>query len=229
MIGYGCDNILHARLITAAGQVVMASESENADLLWAIRGAGQFFGVVIELCIHTYPFAKIGNPDGSRSMGTFIFPVAKAEAVCEAVNSLVNNETHITAGHCMIVAPPPVFKQVIMVSAQFLGPEEKTDEAFTPLSSIEPIKTMISRSSFEGHSDHLAKMCEKGEFKRFNQVGIHDLTSQNFTELIDIHGKLLATCSDASRSGFTIEWHSRGGKPPSTTTSFGNHNVHLWL
>ena len=229
MIGYGCDNILSARLITADGEVVVASDSENADLLWAIRGAGQFFGVVIELCIRTYPFTEFGNADGSRSMGTFIFPVAKAEAVCDAINSLVNNQVYVTAGHCMVVAPPPDLKQIIMVSAQFSGPAEETDEAFKSLSRIGPIKTMSSRSSFENHSDHLAMMCAKGDFKRFNQIGVQEFDSKSFVELADNHRELLNSCPDAGRSGFTIEWHSRGRQPPSTATSFGNHDVHLWL
>ena len=44
LIGYGCENILSAKLVTANGDVVEATEECYPELLWAVRGAGQFFG-----------------------------------------------------------------------------------------------------------------------------------------------------------------------------------------
>ena len=46
LIGYGCENVLSAKLVTANGDVVEATEAYHPDLLWAVRGAGQFFGGV---------------------------------------------------------------------------------------------------------------------------------------------------------------------------------------
>lgn len=55
LIGYGSDNIVVAKLVTAKGELVTASATENSELLWALHGAGQFFGLVTELTIKTYP------------------------------------------------------------------------------------------------------------------------------------------------------------------------------
>lgn len=229
LIGFGCENIVSARLITADGTVVEATESDNPELLWAIRGAGQFFGLVLELVIRTYPLSIIGNPLGSRQLVTFVFLPQQASDVCRVMNKLMMDQENVSAGHVMITAVLPQLRQAVVVATQFFGSLEQAAKAFQPLVDLGPVQRTQTTTYFETRSNHSEMMCAKGDFKRFTQIGLTGFQPDNFLKLIDIHNKLLSTCPGSERSIFTLEWHSPSQKRRELDTSFGNRGIDSWL
>lgn len=57
--GLTIDNLLAAEVVTAAGDVVRASDTENPDLFWALRGGAGNFGVVTAFEFQAQPVSAV--------------------------------------------------------------------------------------------------------------------------------------------------------------------------
>jgi len=73
--GMTIDNLESAEVVTAAGEVVRASNTEHPDLFWALRGGSGNFGVVTHFEFRLHPV----GPDVLS--GLIVYPIAAAKSV----------------------------------------------------------------------------------------------------------------------------------------------------
>ena len=84
-LGLTIDSLLAVELVTADGRVVRASEDENPELFWGMRGAGANFGIVTTFEFLLHPF------EGPVTHGTVTHPIERVDELAERYHELVED------------------------------------------------------------------------------------------------------------------------------------------
>ena len=103
LIGHACDNMTAARVVTAAGETVEASEAGDRELLWGLRGGGGNFGVVTRFEFALHPVTEV-------VAGWLKFPHGAARSVLSAYRDV------------MAEAPDSLSAAALLTTDRDLGP-----------------------------------------------------------------------------------------------------------
>ncbi|MGY1739576.1 MULTISPECIES: FAD-binding oxidoreductase [unclassified Blastococcus] len=99
--GLSCDNLLAARVVTADGSRLVASEEENPDLFWALRGGGGNFGVVTEFTYRLHPVTDV-------LVGLMFFELRDGPAVWRFFDQMLDDAPREYGGYPAIHLGPPL-------------------------------------------------------------------------------------------------------------------------
>ncbi|KAJ7721598.1 hypothetical protein B0H16DRAFT_1677853 [Mycena metata] len=209
LCGYTSDSIVSARVVTSSGSMITVSSSSHPDLFWALRGAGQFFGIVTELIMQAYPLSVLGTPDGTVWTGSIVFPAQRAEAVLQALAPMIADESAPGTGLFLIAAPPPTFTTCIIIIPVFFGPVSVAEAYYQSLISLGPLM-MDCKPAF----------CSKGGFKRFAGAGMQKFEPSVWPKVIELFEELRRKCPDAGVTGYNKLSHSE--------TAFSHKDVKVW-
>ena len=137
--GMTCDSLVAADVVTPAGQLITADETEHADLFWALRGGGGNFGVVTSFEFLAHPVGPLVAFAGP------VYPLESAPTVMAAVRAYLEaapEEVNVSTTWWS-VPPAPAFPEelhgraVIVVGAVYVGPPEQGERTLLPLREIE--------------------------------------------------------------------------------------------
>jgi FAD/FMN-containing dehydrogenase len=138
--GFTCDNLIKAEVVTADGRQVIASEDENADLFWGLRGGGGNFGVVTAFHLRLHPVGPIVLG------GQLMYPAPMAADLLRFYRDFIlAAPNEVCGGLAFITAPPEEFvpepvrgQPVVGVVVMYAGDPDEGDEVFRPLREFGP-------------------------------------------------------------------------------------------
>jgi len=136
--GMTIDNLISAEIVTADGSLRRASENENPDLFWAIRGGGGNFGVVtsFEFGLHSV------GPE--ILAGLMVYPFAEAKQVLRKYREFMESAPEeLNIWVVLRQAPPLPFlpetvhgKEVVVLAIFYSGEISKGQKMIEPLRSF---------------------------------------------------------------------------------------------
>jgi len=133
--GMTIDNLLSAEVITADGQQLNASESENADLFWGLRGGGGNFGVVTRFDFQLHPVGP------NVLSGLIVFPFEQAKSVISQFARFTETmPEELNVWMVTRKAPPLPFlpaevhgREMIALALCYIGDPEEGERLIAPL------------------------------------------------------------------------------------------------
>ncbi|MGZ5151273.1 MAG: FAD-binding oxidoreductase, partial [Burkholderiales bacterium] len=137
--GLAIDNLLEVDVVLADGRFVRASEKENPDLFWALRGGGGNFGVVTSFLFRLHPLKNvIGGPT--------LWHLDEAGKVMRWYRDFIRKAPPELNGWFAFITVPPVppfpealhLKKVCAVVWSYTGPESEAEKVFAPIRAFGP-------------------------------------------------------------------------------------------
>jgi FAD/FMN-containing dehydrogenase len=226
--GLATDNLVAADVVTADGHLVRASETENAELLWGLRGGGGNFGIVTSFELALHPLGPMVYS------GLVVYPGAAAADVLRAFRKWAEDAPdEITALVNLTTAPPlPAIpaewhgKKIAALLAVSTGPLEEGDAVVAPLrAAAEPIADLLGPMPYLAMQTLLDPLWPQGIHAYFKAANLARFDDELIERLSRLH-------LDAPGPQAEIHVHQMGGavgRTPEEATAFPGRSMPFLL
>jgi FAD/FMN-containing dehydrogenase len=226
--GLAVDSLRSAELVTAEGDVVRASEAENPELFWALRGGGGNFGVVTEFEFDLHPF-------GPEALGGLILHrLEDASDVLRFSRDFMERAPdELTVFETFMTAPPEApfpaelqGRPVLGLGILYAGPVAEGEKVLRPLREfglpaldiVAPMPALAIQQMLDPTAPHGMR-----NYSRSHWLG--ELPDAAIDELVRRHADVPSPMSLVinGRMGGAVERVSR------EATAFGHRNANRLL
>ena len=192
-LGLTIDNLLGAEVVLASGDRVPASETENPDLFWAIRGGGGNFGVVTSFEFRLHPIGP------EVLSGLVVHPIAAARDVLRFYRDFVTRAPEeFVCWFVMRQAPPLPFlapewhgKEILGLAICYSGDLAEGERVCKPLRAFgSPIADVVGPQPYTGWQQALDPLLTAGARNYWKSHDFRELSDGLIDVFIDAAGKI---------------------------------------
>ena len=191
--GLTVDNLLSAEVVTAAGELVRASATDNPDLFWAIRGGGGNFGAVTSFEFRLHPVGP------QIIAGLIVHPLSAAKEVLREYRRLVAQAPDELC--CWVVmrkAPPLPFlppeahgTEVLVLAVCYAGDSAAGERAVAPFRAIgSPIADVVGPTQYIEWQTAFDPLLTSGERNYWKSHDFVELADGLVDVLLNAAGRL---------------------------------------
>jgi FAD/FMN-containing dehydrogenase len=211
--GLVSDNLVSVDIVTADGQFLTASESENADLFWAVRGGGGNFGVVTSFEYRLHELEPI-------TAGVALYPFAMAKDALRFYREFTSSAPDSVTTMAGISNGPVAGEKAVWIGVCHSGPKTEGERLLRPIKKFgPPVMDMIGPMPYTA----LQTMSDAN----YSSGNRNYWRSNYLTELSDEVIDIIVTRSDGLPSGagstpYFEHMHGAVGRMGEQHTAFSN-------
>jgi len=177
--GLTVDQLLSVDMVTADGEFVKASEKENPDLFWGVRGAGSNFGIVTEFEFRLNTLGPI------VLAGPIVWPMEESSNVLRFYRDWITDvPDELTTLVVHRMAPPlPAIPQelhgkpIVTVICCYAGPVEDGERVVRPMKEFgSPILDLCTPKPFVAHQAMFDPSFPPGWWYYFRSADLAELS-----------------------------------------------------
>jgi FAD/FMN-containing dehydrogenase len=215
--GLALDNLLAAQVVLADGRVVVADETDEAELLWALRGGGGNFGVVTAMRY------RLHNLPSVRS-GMLVYPFAEARAVLRRCADIAASSSEHLTVEFACVAGGPGGKPVVMVLPMWCGLPADGEARMAPFLKLGTLlagnlEAMSYGTSLTFYDPYIVY----GQRVFMDTCWVPPLDSAS----IDVFVEAMENAASPGCAIFTHEFKGAASRVPAEATAFGLRRDHV--
>ena len=186
--GLTIDNLISADMVTADAHLIRASETENPDLFWALRGGGGNFGVVTSFEFKLHPLGP------EVLSGLIVHPLEKASELLPEFRRIADEAPdELTTWVVMRKAPPLPFlppewhgKEVLIFAVCYSGDIKEGEKAVKALRALgKPIADVIAPHPFTAWQAMFDPLLTPGARNYWKSHDFTDLTDAAIKVILD--------------------------------------------
>jgi FAD/FMN-containing dehydrogenase len=188
--GLACDNLIAADVVTADGRFVHATDHENGELFWGLRGGGGNFGIVTSLAFRLH---EVGP---TITGGAVFYPGDRAGDVLRAYRDWVGSvPEELTTLVNLLTCPPAPFlpeewhgRPLVAVVGMHTGPADAAERDLRPMRELgAPVADLFGPMPYVAMQSLIDPLWGPGAHSYFKAGFLRGLDDRTIDTLVTEH------------------------------------------